>query len=1087
MRKSRFRMAVSGIAAAAVAAGLLTGTGAANASASAAGTPPVVYNAGFEEPAAGSAIPGWTQTFGAGESGVTYEVSSAQSFAGTKSLLLDDTNSSKALGLESVPFPVVPGASYSVSAMMKVENGSMAIYIRFFDAAGVKVGESSNFIASTGGQWTKNATSTVVPANAATATILLYSSGAGITRGYADQVGIELNKIGTFQKIGGIVKGTINEDTAVGIEDGKPVLYSVFKGRGETPTVFAVIDAATRGVLRTFPMAGVEAAWGVKTSTDGQVYVGSHYDGGLYRYNPNGKTFGFVGKFGSETHVFSLVAGPGGKMYAGTYPSGKLFVYDPAVGTISDLGDFDPEQKYVRSLAYDAGRNVLYVGVGGSKSRIFRLNPDGSRSELLAGRIAGGGDTYAWPYGMEFAEDRLFVKFSNGDLLVLRGDTNAVDYYDPAGIDIHSERVTPIPGQPGKVLYANSGHLYAYDVETRSSTQLKTISGGINFHEGKFVDLGNPEWPGLTFVAGGAFGKILHYNMATNRAEVRPSGYEGAPTLIQSIHQGPGGKMYVAGYMAGFTSYDPVTGDISDSEDFGQVESSAVRQGKMLIGAYAGSRILEYNPNLPWSSSNPRQLFDLRAHQQDRPFAMTYAEDIDKLFVGTVPNSTSLQGALTMYDFATKKLDVFRNIIPNQSIVSMVYKNGLLYVGTTVYGGLGTSGPTEQNAKLFVFDPVTKQKVFETIPVSGRKGVTGLHVGPDGMIWGIAEDTIFIFNPDTRLFTYKAAKLRRYKADGTTWTYGFLQTGADGNVYGTSRGQFFMVKPDTKEFVMLNGSYGNYLNRDEAGNLYFSDNNSDLWKYIPPVEVPDVTPPLTAAGLSPQQPNGGNGWYTVPLSVRLEASDDLSGVTQTVYSLDGGSEWLNYKEPISFAADGTYNMLYRSTDGAGQIEAAKAASFRIDRTAPAILVNVVAGSVYADSGQITLQIAVADAGSGADHSFTSVTLDGQPIAKDAVVKLHTLPLGPHTIAVSSRDYAGNAANATIPFRTEATVQSVGALIDMFASDGSIDNGGTAGSLRQQLENGSLQALLNHLQAQRGKHISAQAADILIRDISVLMH
>ncbi|MEF3305917.1 OmpL47-type beta-barrel domain-containing protein [Paenibacillus sp. GYB003] len=1083
MGKSRFRKAIAGMALFGLAAGLVPAPAAFAADSSA---PPAVRNAGFEEPRFGPAVPGWTQTFGVGESGMSFGVTSAQAYEGTSSLLLDDANGAKALGLESDPFPVVPGASYSVSAMMKVENGSMAIYIRFFDAAGVKVGESSSFITQTNGGWTKNATSTVVPANAATGTVLLYSSAAGITRGYADRVGIELNRIGTFEHIGGVVKGTINEDSAIGIEDGKPVMYTVFKGRGEVPTVFAVIDAASRGVLRTYPMPGVEAAWGVKVASDGQVYVGTHYDGGLYRYAPNGKTFGYIGRFGAETHVFSLVAGPAGKMYAGTYPGGKLFEYDPADGTIRDLGSFDPEQKYVRSLAYDARRDVLYVGVGGTKSRIYRLNPDGSRTELLAGSIPGGGDAYAWPYGMEFAEDRLFVKFSNGDLLVMRGDDNAVEYFDPAGLDIHSERVTAIPGQPGKVLYSNSGHLYAYDVQTRTSTQLKTLAGGVNFHEGKFVDLGSPDWPGLTFVAGGKFGNVIHYNMTTGRAEVKLSGYEGAPTLIQSIHQGPEGSMYVAGYMAGFTSYDPVTGAVSETEDLGQIESSAVRGGKMLIGAYAGARILEYDPSQPWSGSNPRQLFDLRAYGQDRPFAMAYAEDKDLLFVGTVPNSTSLQGALAVYDFASRKLDVFRNIVPNQSVVSMAYKDGLLYVGTTVYGGLGTSGPAETNAKLFVFDPATKRKLFETVPATGRKGVTGLAVGPDGLIWGVAEDTIFKFDPATRQFTYKAAKLRRYK-DGTVWTYAFLQTGADGNVYGTSRGQFFTIKPDTMEFVLLNSSFGNYLNRDRFGNLYFSDNNSDLWKYTPPAEeAPDTAAPVTTAELSPQAPNGANGWYASPVALRLEAADDTSGVSGSVYSTDGGAVWRTYGGPVVFDVDGAYDVLYRSADRAGNTEEAKSVSFRIDRTPPAVGLNVRPHSAYLDSERIGLNVSVADALSGVDRSRTAVTLDGQPIAADASVDLAALPLGPHVFQATAADMAGNVASVTVPFRIETNGPSVLALIDRFAADGSIAVGGIANSLRSQLLGGELQAMLNHLEAQRGKHISAAAADLLIRDVRALL-
>lgn len=357
---------------------------------------------------------------------------------------------------------------------------------------------------------------------------------------------------------------------------------------------------------------------------------------------------------------------------------------------------------------------------------------------------------------------------------------------------------------------------------------------GHNFHTGKFVELNHDDWPGWTLVASGRGGHIVYYNPATDRADILPSHYSGSPILIQSIHAGPDGKMYVAGYMSGFASYDPLTGEISETRAIGQIESSAIRDGKLLIGAYAGGRILEYDPNQPWSRTNPQPLFDLRSHGQDRPFAMVYAEDRDELYVGTVPDTTSLEGALSAYNFATGELDVYSNIIPNQSIVSLVYKDGLVYGGSTIYGGLGTDGPAESEGKLFIFDPETKSKIFETVPVAGRRGVTGLTVGPDGMIWGIAEDHIFTFNPDTRTVETSISKLKRY-GSSTTWAYGFLRTGIDGNVYGTSRGQFFMVKPDSMDFIMLNGSIGNYLNQDKYGNFYFSDNSSNLWKYTPPM------------------------------------------------------------------------------------------------------------------------------------------------------------------------------------------------------------------------------------------------------------
>ncbi|GIP38962.1 hypothetical protein J31TS4_22420 [Paenibacillus sp. J31TS4] len=1057
--------------------------GGGSASAAEEPPPPAVFNPGFEE---ADGLSGWTRSFGVGIAENTAVASTAEKYEGARSLLLDDRSAVHPLGMESTPFAVTPAAGYSVSAMMKVETGSMALYIRFFDANGTKIGEAANWLTPTDGAWAKNAVSAVVPDKAVTGTVLLYSSGAGVTRGYADAVGIEPNRTGTFERIGGIVKGMINEDSAIGSENGKPVLYSVFKGRGETPTVFAVIDALSREVLGTYPMPGVEAAWGVKVATDGQVYIGTHYNGGLYRYNPGTKQFDYLGQFGSETHVFSMVAGPNGKIFAGTYPGGRLYEYDPAAGAIQDLGRPDPEEKYLRSLAYDAERNVLYAGAGGTKSRIYKIGPDGSKKGLLSTLIPGGGDSYAWPYGMDFEEDRLFVKFSNGDLLVVRPD-DTIDYYDPAGMDIHSGQVAAIPGQPGRVLFTLGANFYAYDSASRSSELVAKVEGGVNFQDGRFVDLQSPEWPGQTFVGLGSYGNVMYYNQDTGRTAVQPVQYEGAPILIQSIHQGTEGKIYAAGYMSGFTSYDPATGAVSETNPLGQIESSAIRNGKLLLGAYAGGRVLEYDPNQPFSAQNPRQLFDLRAYDQDRPFAMVYDEEHDRLFVGTVPNTTSLQGALAMYDFATGRLEVFRNLALNQSVISLAYKDGLVYVGTTVYGGLGTSGPTETNAKLVVFDPATKRKVFETIPVSGRKGVTGLTIAPDGSLWGVAEDMIFKFDTASRKVVSKIAKLRRYSASGTTWTWGFLRFAPDGNLYGTSRGQFFMVKPETLEFVMLNGSYGNYLNIDASGHLYFSDNDTTLWKYTPPgMEPADEAPPVTTASLQPSEPNGENGWHTVPVTVQLEATDDRSGVTETVYSLDQGASWQRYTSPLAFTQDGVYAVQYRSSDQAGHTEDARTLAFRLDRTPPVITVASPVSGVHPDSEELDVQVEATDEQAGVDAGLLRITLDGQPVQPGEKLSLYLLPLGTHTLHVTAVDLAGNRRESTATFETRATQESLLALLARFGQSGQVSQPGILNSLVKKAEHADWAALVHEVEALSGKQVAADAASILLRDARALL-
>lgn len=98
----------------------------------------------------------------------------------------------------------------------------------------------------------------------------------------------------------------------------------------------------------------------------------------------------------------------------------------------------------------------------------------------------------------------------------------------------------------------------------------------------------------------------------------------------------------------------------------------------------------------------------------------------------------------------------------------------------------------------------------------------------------------------------------------------------------------------------------------------------------------DAEAPVTTASLSPEQPDGANGWYASPVTVALQATDDVAGVAETVYSLNGGASWQLYTAPLTFDTDGTYEFSFRSTDYVGNAEEPQSLSFRIDSTAPAI-------------------------------------------------------------------------------------------------------------------------------------------------------
>jgi len=96
--------------------------------------------------------------------------------------------------------------------------------------------------------------------------------------------------------------------------------------------------------------------------------------------------------------------------------------------------------------------------------------------------------------------------------------------------------------------------------------------------------------------------------------------------------------------------------------------------------------------------------------------------------------------------------------------------------------------------------------------------------------------------------------------------------------------------------------------------------------------IVDHTPPVTDAQV---EGNEREGWYT-NATVTLSAVDNVSGVDRTEYSLDNGSSWNVYVDPITFNQDGSYTISYRSTDRAGNVETERTIVLRINKTADGV-------------------------------------------------------------------------------------------------------------------------------------------------------
>jgi 2',3'-cyclic-nucleotide 2'-phosphodiesterase (5'-nucleotidase family) len=170
-----------------------------------------------------------------------------------------------------------------------------------------------------------------------------------------------------------------------------------------------------------------------------------------------------------------------------------------------------------------------------------------------------------------------------------------------------------------------------------------------------------------------------------------------------------------------------------------------------------------------------------------------------------------------------------------------------------------------------------------------------------------------------------------------------------------------------------------------------------------------------------------------------------------------------------------------------------------DTTAPVITINSPVAQTYLHPGFLILDFNATDNSDGtppyaASWGVKSITadLDGAPMVHGQVIDLHTLSLGYHTLTVVAADFYGNSATKSVTFHVTATIQSLMTSVKRLYNEGKIDAWDVYQGLMDQLMAAAkskkvettiniLNAFINLAQAQSGKHITTDAANLLITD------
>ncbi|PYI56550.1 Ig-like domain-containing protein [Paenibacillus flagellatus] len=815
----------------------------------------VLSNGGFEAGTVDGGVPGW------GPDGAADRVSVSETVyaEGKRSLRITDHSPTQSFGAISDPVPAAPFDNVVLNVKVRPESGGGGkVDLRFYDAAGKPLSVVSGLVSGPAGQWSDLRVAASAPKDGATVRVAIYFPNESAGTLYADDARLAVSPLpGTVTNLGPqstaltIMTGAYGKD-----KDGRDVMYTVVQG---DPARLVVTDVATKQIRSEYPLVAADggnstAAWAITVASDNKAYAGSTPNGTLFQYDPERESVRAIGKpVASDTVIWTLVPGPDGKVYGGTGYSQSLIEYDPALDRTRVLASFKTSSKeqHIRSLAYDPDRNAIYVG-GADVAKLYRYDlTTGAKTPLTIPEFAGKTSVY----DLRYTAGKLFVRADPGPVMFV---------YDPATQTWPVKNETAYnargfsPVSPdNRVFYTfyetmpdgrQQWSLYAYDVATGAYGSLGVDVKGAGVAFG-YVRLNDPDFPGVTLTGlAGNGGRAFYYNLETGRLDTPELDLPPQFVELYNIGKSSDGKMLSSGFISGggLGLYDPLTGTTERKPSLGQVEGFGSLNGNMYFGVYPRATIFEYDPSKPWNRTdpsapnNPLRLGQL-GDEQDRPLSMVGVEETNKLYIGTYPIAGKTGGALSIYDATAKTFTVRRNIVPDHSINSLLYKDGKLYMGTGDMSAGGGGG------KIAVYDTATGTVERELVPAPGKKAVTSLIWGPDGNIWGMALGVLFVYDPAADRIVYRDDK---FPAADYAHTNPGLMVGKDGNVYGsiflgyvadkTYTSKMFVVDAATKQMTIIAEGNVEKLTMDDFGHFYFKY-GSELMRYSDPKLVTRLT------------------------------------------------------------------------------------------------------------------------------------------------------------------------------------------------------------------------------------------------------
>lgn len=473
------------------------------------------------------------------------------------------------------------------------------------------------------------------------------------------------------------------------------VLIWLFDHRGGYALL--MIDAET-GKSEEFPMpfsAGKDTPYSSILSSDNKFYT--LFNGNFVEFDPVKRAFTFHHTVKRQM-AMGMTEDDQGVIWAVTYPNSGIVSFDPKTRKLNDYG-YVYKQNWPQYQRYVAADNTgwIYFGLGNTASQIIAFNPVSREAKpMLAETERERGIAYVY----RDQDGKVYGQALGGN------NEEWYEFYE--GEDrkigkIHTSEPVPII----------TGSQALFHVDFPDGKKLKVC------------DLTER--------------RLVVEDPVTKTSKEVSFNYSSEGAWIMGLGASPDGKISGGtSFPMRFFSYDPKNNSWLNLKAPGQF-NALTRQGEsFFFGVYPGGSLLE------WRDGKPVH-FIRTSPVIHRPHRLLAYPDGKTLIMGGTPEYGYTGGGLLFWDREKRSSVLLQdsNIVIDQSTMSLVaLHNGKLLGGTTTTPGTG--GEKKANlAELYLMDVANKQLEWHKPFLPGVQTYTDMAIGPNGLVYGIADRKIF--------------------------------------------------------------------------------------------------------------------------------------------------------------------------------------------------------------------------------------------------------------------------------------------------------------------------------------------------------